>query len=232
MTINEFSDQFDTLLDSYKVPDEFGKVENLVSIKLDEYEKSVILTEAQDIILKSNFSLAFDRSEQGQMYYNHLITIGTGVPTTGESYAEYGRLYNLPSDVFWILNERVVDALNNKYVIKPINYEEYDRIQSKPYAKPLKRQAWRLYQGSVAASSPLRVEIVVRAAAAVTEYLVRYIRKPNPIILENLGDLSINGVSVPSECELHPILHYDILNKAVELTLARYSTNIRPNNQG
>lgn len=230
MTIKEFSDQFDTLLDSYKVPDEFGRVENLVTIKLDEYEKSTLLTEAQDIILKATFQGAFDLSEQGQVYFSGLITVGEGTPATGDTYSDNGKLFKLPDNVFWILNERVVDSQNNKYVVKPINYSEYDRILSKPYAKPLKRQAWRLYQGAdTGAATPL-AEIVVRNSNDISEYLVRYIRKPVPIILEDLGDLTINNVSAPSECELHPIVHRDILNKAVDLALARYTTTIRPSN--
>ena len=93
-----------------------------------------------------------------------------------------------------------------------------------------KRQAWRLYQGAdTGAATPL-AEIVVRNSNDISEYLVRYIRKPVPIILEDLGDLTINNMSAPSECELHPIVHRDILNKAVDLALARYTTTIRPSN--
>ena len=100
MTIKEFSDQFDTLLDSYKIPDEFGRVENLITIKLDEYEKSVLLTEAQDMILKATFQGAFDLSEQGQVYFSGLITVGEGTPTTGDTYSDNGKLFTLPDNVF------------------------------------------------------------------------------------------------------------------------------------
>ena len=54
MTTEEFSNEFDTLLNSYLVTGEFGKVENLSTIKLDEYEKSVFLTRAQEEIIISN----------------------------------------------------------------------------------------------------------------------------------------------------------------------------------
>lgn len=57
----------------------------------------------------------------------------------------------------------------------------------------------------------------------IAKYLVRYIRKPQPIILENLGELSIQGVSTPSECELNPLAHFDILLKAVEMAMSRYA---------
>jgi len=44
MTTKEFSDEFDTLLDSYRVVNSFGNTSSDVSINLDEYEKSVFLT--------------------------------------------------------------------------------------------------------------------------------------------------------------------------------------------
>ena len=54
----------------------------------------------------------------------------------------------------------------------------------------------------------------------ITKYLIRYIRKPNPIILVDLEDeLSINGVTEESECELDSSLHRTILDRAVALAL-------------
>ena len=52
-------------------------------------------------------------------------------------------------------------------------------------------------------------------------YKIRYVQRPTPIVLEDLPDgLSIDGVSSETECSLNPVLHQDILNKAVELALA------------
>ena len=142
MTIQEFSDQFDILLDSHKFEDEFGKVDNNYRIRLDEYEKSVLLTEAQDILLRMNFDTYFDNSEQGQIYFSNITAVAEGVENLSiNPYSTSGRVYDLPKDLFWSLNERIIDSEGINYTIVPINYREYDRIQSKPYAKPLKRQA-------------------------------------------------------------------------------------------
>lgn len=142
MTIEEFSDQFDTLLDSHKFEDEFGKVDNNYRIRLDEYEKSVLLTEAQDMLLRMNFDVNFDASEQGQIYFSNITAVAEGVENLNiNPYSTIGRVYDLPKDLFWPLNERIIDSEGTNYTIVPINYREYDRIQSKPYAKPLKRQA-------------------------------------------------------------------------------------------
>ena len=46
-------------------------------------------------------------------------------------------------------------------------------------------------------------------------------KRPQPIVLEDLpNNLEIDGVTIESECELNPIIHMDILNKAVELAIA------------
>ena len=224
MTTEEFSNQLDTLLDSHKIVDEFGKTDNYIRIKLDEYEKSVLLTEAQDLLLREHFTSGFDSSEQGQMYYSSLITVGKGIAAPLEKgYTEEGKIFDLPKDIFWILNERITDDSNNRYVIKPINYSEYDRIQSKPYAKPFKRQAWRLYQTNLPGDTSPKAEIILRVDNEVTDYSIRYIKQPSPIILENIGDLSIRGISVKTECELNSLVHFDILSRAVQIALSRYA---------
>ncbi len=92
---------------------------------------------------------------------------------------------------------------------------------SKPYAQPLKKQAWRLFE-NMATGFDLVSEIVPRyeTKGCTLEYRMRYIKRPQPIILEDLENLDIDGLSEASDCELNPILHMDILNKAVELAIA------------
>jgi hypothetical protein len=46
MTIEEFSSEFDTLLNSYNNVSEFGDTHSRADIVLDEYEKSLFLTKA------------------------------------------------------------------------------------------------------------------------------------------------------------------------------------------
>lgn len=111
------------------------------------------------------------------------------------------------------------------YVIVPINYKEYDREMSKAYAQPLKKQAWRLFQNNATGydiySEIIPIENSVPAGASV-EYKIRYVERPTPIVLTKLPEgLNIDGKSEETQCALNPILHMDILNKAVEIA---YST--------
>lgn len=236
MTTQEFSNAFDTLLNSYSSQANFGEQAAKSEIVLDEYEKSVLLTQAQDIIVKSFFERdenptrkGFDDSTRRQVDFSSLITVKTPNKYEGtdvESYDDRGILYTLPSNVLLMLNEKIVastDKGSKTYVVVPINYKEYDRQMSKAYNQPFKKQCWRLFQNI--SGVDVLSEVIPIEGVTVESYKIRYIRRPNPIVLTNLSlatqeSLSIDGVTDITECELNPILHIEILNKAVELAIA------------
>lgn len=244
MKNEEFSNQFSSLLNSYGSIAQFGEQASRQEITLDEYEKSVFLTQAQDILVKSYFDAVmnsegkgFDDSSRRQADFSSLIRVEEMDPLpkqSGTLYDVRSLLFKLPvrssskeadsADVLLILNEKLLKMRGSseisQYVIKPISYLEYDREMSKPYTKPLKKQAWRLFQNT-AVGFDILSEVIPRedlSGGEAWKYRVRYVKRPQPIILENLPDgLSIDGISEFTECELHPIMHYDILMKAVEL---------------
>lgn len=372
MTNTEFSDSFDVLLNSYNTKAEFGDQASKREIVLDEYEKSVLLTQAQDIIVKSYFDRnlnsegkGFDDGTKRQVDFSSLIKVEelkplsptitsntitkewndgngylgrvkvtniSGAPlriqigeTTGQTdhgvdiryiasngnspaellilcdpeefthagwgpeanlsvffqtvidvfntditphlsslviirvedfvdedidtddylvfddvldatttyreminFDERGVIFTLPykevkgkaiSNVLFILNEKlIVDGKN--YVIVPINYQEYDRKMSKPYGQPLKRQAWRLIQ-NVSTGFDIHSELIPKWNIDISDatYRIRYVRRPRPIVLENFENLDIDGESTETSCELNPILHNEILQKAFEIAV-------------
>lgn len=252
MTNPEFSDTFTTLLNSYNTTAEFGDQASRREIVLDEYEKSVLLTQAQDIIVKSYFDgslnsqgQGFDDSQRRQMDFSSLIKVAELSAKTGSDltpFDERGLIYQLPrkknsagadlantTDVLFILNEKLTRIVKstgkkNEYVIVPISYKEYDREMSKPYAQPLKKQAWRLFQNQ-AVGFDINTELIPRhnvqqGTDATFVYKIRYVKRPRPIILEDMpNELEIDGENAESSCELNPIIHMDILNKAVELAI-------------
>lgn len=252
MTTQEFSNTFDTLLNSYNTASTFGEQASKGEIVLDEYEKSVLLTQAQDIILKQYFegvgvNGGFDDSTRRQVDFSNLITVEELTKEENPvltPYDERSLIYKTPvsatgkAKVLYILNEKIVVSTTSgqpavttkrQYVVVPINYKEYDRQMSKAYAQPLKKQAWRLFQDNGPSGNStidLYSEIIPVensiASGETPKYKIRYIRRPQPIVLTNLdfttqADLEIDGVKTISECELNPIVHMDILNKAVEL---------------
>jgi hypothetical protein len=243
MTRDEFSNQFDTLLNSYASQALFGEQAAKSEIVLDEYEKSVILTNAQDIVVKSFFDRkknstndGFDDTTERQIDFSSLIVSKVLQKSSSQSskFDDRGIIYDMPlrgnsnnTDVLFILNEKLTTkaaGISKNYVVVPINYREYDREMSKPYAQPLKKQAWRLFQNP-ATGFDFKSELIPRwnleDNETDLEYKIRYIRRPTPIVLIDLPDgLSVDGISEANDCELNPILHPEILQKAVELAAA------------
>jgi hypothetical protein len=87
----------------------------------------------------------FDDSTRRQLDFSSLVTVGTGTATDGTSYDSRGKLFTMPDKVLFILNEKVVGSDGKTYVVVPINYKEYDRLMSRAYTQPLKKQCWRLF---------------------------------------------------------------------------------------
>lgn len=104
----------------------------------------------------------------------------------------------------------------------PLRYDEYTRLMSKPFKRPLKNQAWRLI--NYGKTNEKYVELITNVGDTVTKYKVRYIRTLKPIILADLDGLTIEGIGTPTECELDPVLHQEILTRAVELAKAAWVT--------
>ena len=76
MTTEEFSNEFDTILQSYSVQNEFGQQN---PIAFDEYEKSVFLTKAQEQIIitlyngKNSSNESLEKTEELRRYLSNLI---------------------------------------------------------------------------------------------------------------------------------------------------------------
>ena len=225
MTTEEFSNEFDTLLNSYSTIEAFGKTPS--TIELDEYEKSVFLTNAQEEIVigryngKNPFGDSFERTEEIRRYLSDLIktytTTDKKVGYTGLSKSSV--FFELPDDLWFITYESVnlkddgLGCMSGEDIsVIPITQDKYHRIRKNPFRGTNERRALRLdLNGKV-------VEIVSKYN--VESYLVRYLSRPTPIILTDLTDsLSINGISVKTECELNPVIHRAILERAVKLAI-------------
>ena len=136
----------------------------------------------------------------------------------------------LPSRLMFAINEMVEVTRNNKTVllqVVPIKFDEYSRLMCKPYKRPLKYQAWRLTNNNVVN----KADIIVGPTDTLTKYTIRYVRRPNPIIVSNLDGLTIEGKSTATECELDPILHEEILQRAVELAKISWTNTGQDNLQ-
>ena len=242
MTNEEFSNEFDVLYNSITSNQAPG---------LDEYEKSVFLTKAQSEILREYFNSrvdgtngGFDGSQKRQYDFSFLIKttiLDANLANEGEEgyipkIDNRGYLFNFPEDYFLSINEVIRDdeSSNKFYSVVSISYSDYQRLMTKPYAYPPKRVAWRLFIGTIQktledTSDKVTVpvaEIIGKFVGSQSNwnYTLRYVKKPNPIILTNLtdDDLSIDGKKIKTPCEFPYQLHQEILERAVTLAKIAY----------
>lgn len=234
MTTQEFSNEFDVL---------YNNIMSNQAPGLDEYEKSVFLTKAQLEILKNYFNpkgnkygQGFDENAKRQIDFSTLVTVAKPSQYTPDgSYVRFddrSQLYKMPQDILLMLNEtgiNTVDGVKRLVSIIPMNYEEYARLMSKPWKQPLKNQGWRLFQST--GGVDFISEVVIKYNSSLTDYKIRYVKRPKPIILANLADeysnVSIEGINTITECELDSILHPEILQRAVELAKSAYTGDLK-----
>lgn len=235
MTISEFSNTFDTLLNSYDTQAQFGEQVSKRQIALDEYEKSLYLTKAQEEVVvnfyngKNPYGDSFESTEEMRRYLESLVktkVYSTEEQVSGTGVSNNSVFYKLPNDVAFITMEQVtyndesLGCYNGSIAtVYPVTQDEYSRIKNNPFRGPTKYKVVRLDSGENT------VELVSKYK--IEEYLLRYLSKPKPIILETLpNDLTIEGVSEKTECTLHPILHDTILERAVQIALQAKGTSV------
>lgn len=299
MTTQEFSDQFDVLLNSSFIANDFGEQSSKIDIQLDEYEKSVFLTQAQEQLVINLYNgrniegLSFESAEESRRYLKELTVKiePTVIPTDPDSLYPYSYKVNSTNDVlfttretakfgkkeyiktkdvaiesgkdYYIFNSEhneyekvdnpVIEDLDKYYEyidvsykpwqvgnsliveVIPITQDEYHRTKRNPYKKFNEERVLRIENNN---------EWILYSKYPIEKYNIDYIRKPKPIIVSAIGDMTIdncrsefdlyeNGgkfypdsehttdeyeiLNHASECELNPILHRTILLEAVKL---------------
>ena len=231
MTLTEFSDEFDILYNNIKSQSAPG---------LDAYEKSVFLTLAQEEIVEKAYKginvlgSSFEETEFSRRVLDKLVRQSTINTTVTNSYKIVSNsvVYELPNDVQYIIFEEAngtpVNCENTVNLsVLPIRHDEYTMQKDNPFRKPNLSQreagAWRL---DIADATRRLVEIVPPSNITLTNYVLRYIKKPLPIILVALSTvasgLTIKGLNVATNSELDDSVHRHILNRAVEMAKIHY----------
>lgn len=232
MTPEEMDNMFDVL---------YNNVTSNQAPGLNAYEKSIFLTKAQDELIKNYFNPkskgnnvqeGFDDNAKRQIDFSMLTIVFTS-SSFGDSVFDNRaetKSVTLPTDIMMIINEMVnVSRESGSALLQvvPIKFDEYSRLMSKPYKRPLKYQAWRLINNS----TNNKADIIVGPKDTITNYTLRYIKRPNPIIVSDLDDLTIENKSTTTECELDPILHEEIVQRAVELAKVAWTATGQDNAQ-
>lgn len=223
MTNEEFSNEFDILINSNSTIKPFG-VESM-ALEFDEYEKSMFLTKAQEAVIVSLYNgnligSSFEKTEELRRYLSDLVkTYSTTEEVKGEGLTKDSHFFNIPSDTWFITYEAVVSqdeslgcAKGSIMEVVPITQDELHKTKENPFRRPNKRRVLRLdVEGS-------KVELI--SAFDISQYQMRYLSKPDPIILIDLPDgLSIDKETKETNCKLNPAIHRVILEMAVSLAL-------------
>lgn len=219
MTTQEFNLEFDIY---------YNNIASNNAPEINAYEKSVFLTDAQEQIVRELYDKGgYENSELSRRHLDNLKrqSVRTS-PTQNAALAASTNswFFTIPNDLMYIVKEnvRLVTPCTDIIDVLPVTEDEYNLQKSNPFRKPSvkgrNKFAWRLDHSKI--STNRSIEIVLAEDATLNQYIVRYIKKPNPIVLVDLDtideSLSIEGVTEQTECELDSIVHRYILKLAVE----------------
>jgi len=126
--------------------------------------------------------------------------------------------YTIPDETLFTTYESVkFDTTNTPSWVNgktasvvPVKQDEYFKIANSPYKGANSRRVLRLDIDLVT------VELISKYG--IESYTTRYLERPTPIIVTTLPtEIFINGVAIITECTMNPILHREILKRAVDL---------------
>ena len=197
---------------------------------LNDYEKSVFLTKAQDEIVKNYLvpqspgnmlRAGIENIPKRHIDFSSLIVNGTVSLSGSGSMHSDGVSGELPDDypILAILSETAGDL-----AVRPLDSEEFLRLMSKPYKYPLKGQCWRLMHNDGT------IEVVAPYGTTITTYNIRYVKRPHPIIIGELPtditfDYNGDEYSGSGDPEVPESIHEDIVQRAVELAKGVWSSS-------
>ena len=199
MTLEELSNEFDVIVNSY---------DNSQSLVFNEYEKSIYLTKAQEYIIKDLYR-TYEGTEELNSYLKTLIKDKT-YPIEDSTNIEL----DYPDNFLYILKEyaniNTTCKSNNRVDVLPITQDEYNEVVENPF-RGSKSKVLRLEENKIKLITDLPI----------ISYTMTYLSNPSPIILIDLPNgLTINNESKKSTTiETSESIHREILDKAVQLAI-------------
>ena len=226
----EWSLEFDTL---------YQNITSNQAPGLDEYDKSVFLTRAQEAVVvmlyNGTLSKSFEETEEITAYLSSLVCQVVCPESEDENLPHIvpdSKIYTLPHDMLFRTYESCVVNLGEKCseaeaIVVPVTQDEFWRTKRNPFKGLNKRRVLRLAFSKASTDNGLVEQPYSELVSAypITSYTVRYIKRPDPIILTDLaGGLSINGKTDAMTCKLSEALHQTILTEAVKAAKAVWAS--------
>ena len=135
-------------------------------------------------------------------------------------------------EVSYIPDTEYLDATKEAARINMVNVRHWDFADNFIWPQRIKfkdlknfSQNSTIFDVNMKASTAPAVEIIGKFKNGIQSYMMRYVSKPKPIILEDLtiSNLSIDGYTEAMECKLPEECHEEILERAVTLAKLAYS---------
>ena len=204
---------------------------------VNAYEKSVLLTEAEYAIVVGLYNGTLKHSfEETEELTSYLVTLvdqkDCPVVPNAPKLLDKSKVYELPEDLLFLTFEMcVVDVEGcgtRRALVVPVTQDEFWRTSRNPFKRQNNDRVLRLaYGSSESFGDSLYTSRYSELVSDndVVEYTVRYLRKPEPIILRDLEDgLTIDGESTARTCKLPESLHQAILEEAVRRAKAVWAS--------
>jgi hypothetical protein len=225
-TVAEWSAEFDIM---------WNNIMSNQAPGLNEYEKSVFLTRAEEDIVtgiyRGTIQAPFESTEEVTDYLSPLVAQADCSVTSNSVHhiVDGSVVYELPENTLFRTFEKCVVSTDCGDVdadVVPVTQDEFWRINRDPFKNSNARRVLRLsyadpvLEGNDLVRHQMYSELVSKQT--IKNYIVRYIKKPEPIILDTIpsGYPSINGERAIKTCKLHENLHQLILTQAVSLAKA------------
>lgn len=206
MTTEEFDIEFDLL---------YNNINSNQSPGLNALEKSIFLTQAQDMVVKQIYeSKGFENDEAAMEAISVLVKQANEKPekSDGKWYS-----FNKPKGLLYIVYEYAnadKGCGDDKRVdVIPVKHDEINRIINNPFRGANDRRVLRILEGDY---------IKLYSNNAITDYHVKYIEKPANIVIDEAAGYGVTGYTVKAGCMLHESLHRTILMQAVQIARAAW----------
>lgn len=197
MTAEALSREFNILWDN---------IESGAAPAVDEYEKSIFLTIAQESLVLKYYSL-FDRNEYARRALEQIVKAGslisTTTPTSVDPLDTNSVFYELPSDLWLMLHEHAI--VNTKQVpVIPISLDDFNAQIKNPFRKPYNKFIWRLDVTDNTSPKSRLAELI--CPSTITKYSFRYLEEPTPVITSTSITEPIRELTAPYANTIDPIL--------------------------
>lgn len=219
----------------------FNNLSSNLAPGLDIFEISMYLTKAYFTFVSQTYE-QYEKSEAARKALTELVTNVKLAPYNFTDASDYqvtneSTFFKLPTDLLYIVYEQVqmpkdvpeeFKCLKGKNLeVTPIKHDDFHQVYDNPF-RYNKKKALRL---DVTNAAGERLSEIVVKSPRIQHYFLRYIRKPKPIILDNLTDDGtatgnaidyIEGQYLESECELNTIFFQDIVRLAAKMAYQDY----------